>query len=233
MPKTTSLADLLVGWLETHQALQIILVVGNHEFYHHPNMPAAEDRLKDLAKTQTRLHVLQCDSVVIAGVRFLGCTSWPTFESVPPADRELSARLAAECINDFRLIGMRNNKRFTVADCIELGNQQRAWLDSELQNDFSGKTVVVTHFPPSVSLFNPRYPVAGNLLTGYFLGANQDLIDRYQPDVWVFGHTHANHDTLSGKTRLLSNQKGYGQECQSSYDPHNRIDLSDPAGETL
>jgi predicted phosphodiesterase len=219
--KEYKLAEFLAALFEKHHEMQIIFVFGNHEFYRHGNMLAAEARLKDLAITQERLHVLQCSSVVIGDVRFLGCTSWPTFESVPKAERGMSAREAEKYINDFHLIGMGNDKIFSIDDCIELGKQHRKWLDSELQKDFSGKTIVVTHFPPSLSLAHPGYPLEGNPLTGYFMCANQDLIDKYQPDIWVFGHTHANYDIMSGKTRLISNQKGYGRECKGSYQPEN------------
>lgn len=220
------LADFLLELLEIHHSMQILFVFGNHEFYRNNNMHAAEDRLKALAAGQKRLHVLQCDSVILGGIRFLGCTSWPTFESVPKAERGVSARNVAECINDFRLIGRGGDKLFTVADCIELGKEQQRWLESELQKDFSGQTVVVTHFPPSVSLANPRFPTEGNPLLGYFNCANQHLIDRYQPDVWVFGHTHANFDIMSGNTRLISNQKGYGRECKDSYQVGKEITLA-------
>jgi hypothetical protein len=35
------------------------------------------------------------------------------------------------------------------------------------------------------------------------------LIQRYQPELWVYGHTHESCDYFVGKTRLISNPLGY------------------------
>jgi predicted phosphodiesterase len=223
--KENKLISFLEELLSQYESMQILFVFGNHEFYRHDNMLAAEERLKQQAESYERLHILQCDSVCINGVRFLGCTSWSDFESVRESEREVSKLESQHRINDFRVIGTGDNKIFTVDDCISFGKKHRAWLERELDKDFDGKTVVITHFPPSIALSHPLYPVEGNPLTGYFVCNNQALIDRYQPDVWIFGHTHANYDTHSDKTRLVSNQKGYGRECQDSYESDKVIVL--------
>jgi len=35
------------------------------------------------------------------------------------------------------------------------------------------------------------------------------IIDRYQSDLWVYGHTHQPNDQTFGKTRIISNPRGY------------------------
>ncbi|HOO82866.1 MAG TPA: hypothetical protein PK513_10230 [Alphaproteobacteria bacterium] len=46
----------------------------------------------------------------------------------------------------------------------------------------------------------------------------QDIIEKHQPDLWIYGHTHECDDQAIGKTRIISNQLGYpnrhgGFEC--------------------
>jgi hypothetical protein len=36
-----------------------------------------------------------------------------------------------------------------------------------------------------------------------------EVIERHQPTLWVYGHTHECDDQTIGKTRIISNQLGY------------------------
>ena len=45
------------------------------------------------------------------------------------------------------------------------------------------------------------------------------LIDRYDIDLWGYGHTHANLDEVVSNTRIVSNQAGYpGENVQGFKD---------------
>jgi Icc-related predicted phosphoesterase len=37
-----------------------------------------------------------------------------------------------------------------------------------------------------------------------------DLVEELHPDCWLTGHIHHSSDRLVGRTRLVSNAKGYG-----------------------
>jgi hypothetical protein len=50
-----------------------------------------------------------------------------------------------------------------------------------------------------------------------------EVIEKYQPNLWVYGHTHECDDQMLGSTRIISNQRGYpksriGFECEG-FDP--------------
>jgi hypothetical protein len=50
-----------------------------------------------------------------------------------------------------------------------------------------------------------------------------DVIEKYQPNLWVYGHTHECDDQMLALTRIISNQRGYpnfrmGFECEG-FDP--------------
>ena len=50
-----------------------------------------------------------------------------------------------------------------------------------------------------------------------------EAIEKYQPNHWVYGHTHECDDQTLDSTRIVSNQRGYphsrtGFECEG-FDP--------------
>ena len=214
---------LLTDLADKYKDMQILYVTGNHEYYDIENMLEAERILKASLKSHERIHFLQNDTIEINGIRFLGTTGWSRMLSLG-IEKQLEAKyLVGYSINDFRLIGY-EDRIFTVDDCIELGEQQYEWLKTELSKDTGCKhTVVITHFSPSLKLRNTQFPI--DEMSAYFHASFDDLIEKYQPDIWMFGHTHANFDIHMGMTRVISNQKGYGRECINSYQPDWVISL--------
>jgi Icc-related predicted phosphoesterase len=214
---------LLTDLAEKYEDMQILYVTGNHEYYDIENMLEAERILKASLMSHERIHFLQNDTIEINGIRFLGTTGWSRMLSLG-IEKQLEAKyLVGYSINDFRLIGY-EDRVFNVDDCIELGEQQYEWLKAELSKATDCKhTVVITHFSPSLKLRNTQFPV--DEMSAYFHASFDDLIEEYQPDMWMFGHTHANFDIHMGKTRVISNQKGYGRECINSYQPDWVISL--------
>ena len=208
---------------DKYKDMQILYVTGNHEYYDIENILEAERILKASLEPHERIHFLQNDVIEINGIRFLGTTGWSRMLSLG-IEKQLEGKyLVGYSINDFRLIGY-EDRIFTVDDCIELGEQQYEWLKTELSKESSCKyTVVITHFSPSLELRNTQFPI--DEMSAYFHASFDDLIEEYQPDIWMFGHTHANFDILMGKTRVMSNQKGYGRECINSYQPEWVITL--------
>ena len=200
-----------------YESTHIIYITGNHEYYDVEDMLDAEKTLKEMLKDHNRIHFLQNDSVEINGTRFLGATGWSRMLSLGKEKRLEAKKSVSYSINDFHIIGYRGRK-FTVDDCIELGEQQYAWLKNELKKTTSCQsTIAITHFAPSLSVRNTRFP--HDEMSAYFYASFDDLIEEFEPDMWMFGHTHANFDIQMGKTRVMSNQKGYGRECNGSYQP--------------
>lgn len=80
----------------------------------------------------------------------------------------------------------------------------RQWLGQELEKPFDGKTVVITHYAPTLS-------VAGDKNDGHLAAAYTnhwpELIE--QADLWVFGHTHHAVDVELVGCRVISNPRGY------------------------
>ena len=71
------------------------------------------------------------------------------------------------------------------------------------------RTVVITHFAPSLRSADPRYGERSG--TASFCNADDDLIPR--ADLWIHGHLHCRHDYrvahAGGSTRVVCNARGH------------------------
>jgi Icc-related predicted phosphoesterase len=67
--------------------------------------------------------------------------------------------------------------------------------------------VVITHNAPVI---NPNTKHRGSPFMPAFNSLDMvEVIERHQPALWVYGHTHECDDQTIGKTRIISNQLGY------------------------
>ena len=184
----------------------IIYVAGNHEYY-----GAQLGLIDELRSTAARLgiHFLECDSVEIAGVRFLGCTLWSGFDL--DGSIELSMDIAKRSINDFRRIRTSAGQRLRPNDTLKLYRKSWSWFVEELAKPFDGKTVIVTHFAPHRGCIAPEHE--GSDVSPYFVSDLSNLMQKYPIAVWCYGHTHTNADFIAENgCRVISNQLGYPKE---------------------
>jgi len=180
----------------------VIYVAGNHEFYHQDI--ALLDELKGQATD--RIHVLENDRVVIAGVRFLGCSLWSDFALFGEAERFFAMQKAGQRMNDFALI--RNRGRlFAPGDARRLNAASRDWLAARLAEPFAGSTVVVSHHAPSIRSVPARF--SGDPLSAAFASDLEAMLDADRTALWIHGHLHDSFDYEIHGTRVLCNPRGY------------------------
>ena len=196
------------GW-----PVPVLVVAGNHEF---------DDRDFDLALAGMRelcarlgLRFLERESLLIEGadgqrVRVLGSTRWSDFDLFGPEQRPRAERAAEYFL---RLMATtRNGQPFDAAAVREESLRCRQWLEQELQRAPQGrwdKTLVITHFGPSLRSADARYGRQPG--TASFCNADDDLIPR--ADLWLHGHLHCRHDyrvDRAGRTpsRVVCNARG-------------------------
>jgi UDP-2,3-diacylglucosamine pyrophosphatase LpxH len=206
----------------------VILVPGNHEYYHAPSHLQEFDAMREAAEG-SNVHVLDRDAVVIDGVRFLGCTLWTDFllpmrvNEVEDTNVELALRIADRALNDFRLIqvvaampgptgGRVLKRRLRAHDTLAMHWVARDWLRRMLKQPFEGPTVVATHHAPGVGSVAAQY--VGDALTPAFVNNLPDeLFD--VPVLWVHGHTHSSANYSRGVCRVVSNPPGYRRKDSS------------------
>ncbi len=184
----------------------IVYVAGNHEFYG-SEMRLAREAGRDRA-AKLGIHFLDPGSVVIDGVRFIGATLWTDFHlnRRPVMDRKAALR----GMNDYRRIKVElDGKCGTVRPHYiqSLHKADRAFIEGELAIPHDGPTVVVTHHAPHPESVMPMY--RGDALSACFASDLSEVIEKYQPKLWVHGHDHHHHLYNVGETTIFANPAGY------------------------
>ena len=172
----------------------VLVIAGNHEFDDR-DFDAALVGLRALC-ARLNFAFLECESVVLTGaagdrVRVLGTTRWSDFDLFGTEQRPRAERAAEYFLR--LMSSTRGGLPFDAAAVRIESLRCREWLEHELQRAPQGrwdKTLVVTHFAPSLKSADPRYGQQPG--TASFCNADDDLIPR--ADVWLHGHLHCRHD---------------------------------------
>jgi len=191
-----------------------VVVAGNHEFYG----CARDEELRLCARLarSTTVRLLENESWVYRGVRFLGCTLWTDYAL--HGDVEDARRRAWFGMMDHARIRASAGTPFTPAHAEELHRRSVAWLQDTLATPFDGPTVIVTHHAPHPRSIGRDYK--GHSLNPAFASDLSPLIREHRPTLWVHGHVHSANDYRIGQTRIISNPMGYA--LGSARCPENR-----------
>lgn len=194
-----------VQWANEAFSCDVLYVLGNHEFY-----TGHFDRTLEKARAAAapHVHVLENQTHVSSGYRFLGTTAWTDFSSTGDVSAAMS--MARDTMTDFRIIRAdKNFRRLRPDDVARRNREAKEWLVSELEKSFDGKTIVITHHAPLHEVGGGEH--SGHLSAAY-CNAWHALVEK--ADGWIFGHTHASTDVELAGCRLVSNQRGYpGEDC--------------------
>jgi hypothetical protein len=220
------------GW-----PVPVLFVAGNHEFDGREMTEAAPALRERCAHLGLRL--LERESVVLAGrdgrrIRFVCTTRWSDFDLFGTQGRERAIRAARYFVRVMR--ATRNGAPLDAAAVREEALACRAWLERALARPFAAtaanananadadadagtdwvKTVVVTHFAPSLKSADPRYGRQPG--TASFCNADDDLLPL--ADLWIHGHLHCQFDYLvahaRGATRVVCNARGHAHKGEPS-----------------
>lgn len=226
--------DTSEGMLGTIQASNwaqnkpVVMVAGNHEFYKGV-WPDHLVRMRTAAGFNQDLHVLENESVVLNGTRFLGCTLWTDFKLFGPAMEIHSRMVARKNMNDYQFIKNADGSKFDP-HLSQIAHQRSvAWLRYMLDTPFSGPTVVVTHHAPSQLMLNSRFRRDDPLNPAY-ASHLEYLMDGNKVKLWISGHTHHSTQATINDTRLVSNCRGYVGDYDRpdpNFNPELVIDTDD------
>lgn len=215
---------------------RVLYVPGNHEFDGLEYAPTY-DRLRRTCE-DLGIEWLDREVRVINGVRFLGTTLWSDFDALasrlPTPTQQLAARGKAFRAANYYLSKystLREGRHLLAEDLREMALDCQDWLRTQLGTPFDGKTVVVTHFAPSLRSADPRYGLAPG--TAGFCNSLDELIPL--ADVWMHGHLHCMNDyvvetpTEGGglhRCRVVANPLGYARKGeQDAFQPHAVISV--------
>ena len=204
----------------------VIYVPGNHE-YDNLDFDQTHLRLREICEALGIIW-LEREVRVIEGLRFVGTTLWADFEALaqtePTLTRALQARDKAMRAADFYLrrnTALRGGQPLMAEGWRTLGLECQHWLRQALAQPFEGRTVVVTHFAPSLRSADPRYGLTPG--TAGFCNGLDELFS--QADLWLHGHLHCPQDYVAGRCRVLANALGYASKGeQEGFDEHFIVD---------
>lgn len=206
-----------VKWANEAFNCEVIYVFGNHEFYG-GHFERTLEKARECAAPH--VHVLENESFIRNGVRFLGTTSWTDFTLT--GDPVAASFTAWREMNDFKKIRIGDSyRKLRPADVIQRNRIAHDWLESELEKQFDGKTVVITHHAPLACIVGVGEGPVGHLSAAY---ANNWPTLVSMADAWIFGHTHEAIDAEFHGCRVISNPRGYPDE-DTGFSPALVIDL--------
>jgi predicted phosphodiesterase len=236
----------LHGW-----PVPVIFVPGNHE-YDTQDFDLAHARLRE---TCARLGIVFLEREVITAaalfkhalgrntalgsmppVRFIGTTLWTDFDALnPPAAAPGAPLTPLLKTRDkaFRAANFYLRKALTTRLGQPLLAEQvreqalicQTWLRAALAAPFTGQTVVITHFAPSLRSADPRYGLTPG--TAGFCNALDELLP--QANLWLHGHLHCPSDYVSQGCRVVANPLGYARKSeQTLFMPQLCLDLPPP-----
>jgi predicted phosphodiesterase len=216
-----------IGWAQAIRK-PVLYVAGNHEYYG-GSIAGTNAELKRLA-AGTNVRVLDGETLVVDGVRFLGATLWTDFLLF--GDGAVRAAAIDEALREVRdfsriRIGEAPEELLTPQASVRLFDAHAAWLARTLAEAHPGPTVVITHHAPSPRSIHPRF--AGSLLSPCFVSAAEHLLDGDRACLWIHGHTHDSFDYVVNGTRVVCNPRGYSRDGineNARFDPNLTVALS-------
>ena len=200
----------------------VFFIPGNHE-YDGLDFDEAHARLR-AACERLGMVWLERQTVLLQGVRFIGCTLWTDFDALTTERAFTGEVTLAEQLKlrgkALRAANFYLKKNHSLRDGVPLladavreqGLASQAWLRQALAVPFEGKTVVVTHFAPSLRSADPRYGLSPG--TAGFCNALDDLLPLAQ--LWLHGHLHCPNDYVHNGCRVVANPLGYARKGEQA-----------------
>lgn len=185
--------------LRNKTSIPILYVLGNHEYYGGFFRQKQEEYFKALKKIDItildRNEPENQGQVVIGDILFVGTTLYSDLSN--PINGQ-NVRLG---LNDFRKV-----KDMSIDLWQSEFDLSCTMIDDALfaakQN--RQKVVVISHFAPLTNLIEEN-----NAYSDGFASDLSEMILQYQPNAWIYGHTHYNRDFELENTKIVSNSLGY------------------------
>jgi Icc-related predicted phosphoesterase len=197
--------DLGLEWIKKHfPQTMVFYILGNHEYYQQ-EFYELQRRFK--AAEDDYLKILQNEMAEFSGWRICGGTMWTDFALMGNEKQYEAMGSAEKRMNDYRMILLETGndyRHLQPEDTLAEFYKMETFLDQALRSRDNNRTIVMSHHAPIPvprrrrDIFDPAYCVD---LT--------DKIAHWQPALWISGHTHQSMDQKIGKTRLISNPRGY------------------------
>lgn len=211
--------------------IPIVYVLGNHE-YEGKRKEEVISKLKEQLKSFPQIHILENESIILEGIKFIGTTLWSNFEGSGINSKQEVKNWAKTNIVDFSQIFVQNpnpigfSPKYITWSPDEMEkefNKAYSFLNYELKdNPFDGPKFVVTHFAPSLKSGHPKFK--DNLMNAYWVNDLEELMGF--SDYWVHGHTHESFQYNIEGTEVICNPRGYSKTFDLSSNQNFKKDFT-------
>lgn len=199
----------------------VVAVLGNHDYWRRDFTSHANNIKAELKREgYDNVHLLDRDSVVIEGHRFIGATLWTDFNK----GDTLLMNQSASLMNDYKFLRKDNYERRVIPADI-LGEHRKA---VKFIFDFADKDesmIVLSHHAPSFkSVDYSRYgfgPINSLYATEF---GNDIAYSNFL--LWHHGHTHSSKKYKIYNTDIICNPRGYcGSQMNPDFDDTFLVEL--------
>lgn len=182
---------------------RVYILPGNHDYYLAGLHREAE--MQALVESYG-MHFVQKSELIFGDLRLLVCTLWTDYALT--GERDMAMKIAHAVMTDFRQI-LTDHGLARPSDVLAVHEDHLRWLTAKLSKAFDGRTIVITHHCPSPS-------ACGTVddITPSFASDLDHLITRYQPDAWLFGHTHRHLASQVGTSPVVNVSLGYPDDVR-------------------
>lgn len=216
---------------------KVILILGNHEYYstsdnHVSTMKEIENEWKIKESKYDDFHVLINETLIIDNYRFVGTTLWTDFNNEDEKSMDYFNNKMGDSFSIYKSYKGEKNRRkggvnVNAKDILSLHYESKNFLINELEKDFKGVTVVLSHHAPSFKSINSKYKndKAGS---GNFASDLEELIYKYNIDFWFHGHVHETLKYSLYSTWIICNPLGYyGKDLNVDFNENYILNLED------
>ena len=182
---------------------QVILVPGNHEFYHQGDIMENGPQWKKMILPNVGIYQNQVHRV--DNTDFILSTLWSHIN--PQYEYQIWRGLA-----DFHQ-SLYGGEPLTIKQYNQLHADCFNFIKEAVAKSTAEHIVVVSHHLPTTLVVAPWH--YNSPLNSAFATELGDYIADSNIDVWIYGHSHANLDAKIGNTVIVSNQLGYAFEFNS------------------
>jgi Icc-related predicted phosphoesterase len=199
----------------------VVYIEGNHEHYASGD-GSVTAKIKEITKG-TDVHFLSNEAVVIKGCRFIGSTLWTDFNLFGDDKQEEVMKQVEWGMNDFNEIKTETDDGFrtiTPLDVLGWFRKSVRYITKELEEEFSGKTIVVTHHAPSAQCLDEGYEY--DLISAGYASSLDELIKQHNPTAWFYGHIHEARHNRIGNTLVMNWPGGYPGLTRNSAAVHSQ-----------
>lgn len=200
----------------TSEYKDVILIAGNHEYYHSKGVDHVEGKIMEVVERVNNnrdipnLHYLQRNYVDINGIRFLGCTLWT---KIP----EVSEDYIKEHMNDYSRIRYKVNypngtiRRLKIKpnNTVWWHKRDTKWLEETILES-ALPVVIVTHHAPSFD--GTINPILKDDPINKAYATDLEVFMHSKVKLWCYGHTHWYNQRKIHETTIWSNPLGYPGE---------------------